>query len=178
MRVQCISHVTMNSVNAVFAVPSAESASDGLIVSEVFPGPWVSSSDGHVVHCSLTSRTYSLRNDTREGFESHVNHSCRRFHIPTCHWRRGLRVDNGPGWRRNVNGFETASVCWNRRTSRTPYHVVDGRKSDAVHGVQGSLNLPRRTGEIKQYGLSTDCDLNPEGDVGRTETIVVEIVDC
>src|SRR5438309_8544721 len=141
----------MNSVNPVFAVPGAEPASDSLIVGEVFPGPWVNSSEGYVVHCSLTSSTYSSWNDTREGLESHVNNSCRRFHIPTCHRRRRFRVYDGPGWCCNVNGFEAACVCRNRRISHAPHHVVDGRQSDAVYSVQGSLNLFRRTGEIKCY---------------------------
>src|SRR5712691_11151170 len=105
----------MNSVNTIFAVTRTESAGDGLIVGEVFPGPRVNSSDGYVVHCSLTSSTYSLWNDTREGLEGHVNNSRRRFHISAGYRCRRLRVDDRPRGRCNLNGFEAARVCWNRR---------------------------------------------------------------
>src|SRR6266568_3605823 len=115
----------MNSVNAVFAVSSAESAGDGLIVGEIFPSPLVNSSDGYIVHCSLTSSTYSLWNDTREGLESHINNPCRCFYISASHWCGWLRVDDRPRWCRNLYGFEASCVCWNRRIRHASYHIVD-----------------------------------------------------
>src|SRR5712691_6679728 len=104
----------MNPVDAILVVPCAEPAGDGLIVGEIFPGPWVDPSDCYIVHRSLTSSTDSLWDDAREGLEGHVNDPCRCFHISTGHWCWWLCVDNRPSRSFNLNRFETARVCWNR----------------------------------------------------------------
>src|SRR5206468_10118610 len=150
----------MNPINAIFVASSAESASDGLIVGEIFPVPRIDPSYGYIVHCSLASSTDSLRDNAGEGLEGHVNDPRRRFHISTSYRCRRFRVDYCSRWGLHLDWFEAACVCWNRRIRHTSHHVVDGWESDAVHGVQGSLNLLCSAREIKPYGFPTNSDFD------------------
>src|SRR5712692_9464327 len=103
-RVQRVRHVAVNPVDAIFVESCAESACYCLIIGKIFPSPRVNPSNGHIVHCSLTSRTNSFWGYTGEGFESHVNYPCRRLYIAASYWCGRFRVDDCPGWCFDLNG--------------------------------------------------------------------------
>src|SRR2546425_8437693 len=115
----------MNPVDPILVAPCTETAGDGLIVGEIFPGPRVNPSDGHIVHRSLTGGTYFLWNYSCESLEGHVDDPRRRFHVSTGHWCWWFCVDNRPSWSFNLNRFEAARVCWDRRIRHTSHYVVD-----------------------------------------------------
>src|SRR2546425_12285952 len=125
-RVGRVRHVTMNPVNTILVEPSPEPASDGLIVGEIFPGPRIDPSYRYIVHRSLTSGTYFLWNYACDGLEGHVNDPRGCLHVSTGHRCRWLCVNNRPSGSFNLNRFEAAGVCWNRRVRHTSYHVIDG----------------------------------------------------
>src|SRR5207245_3563749 len=95
-RVQRVRHVAMNPVDTILVVPCTETAGDGFVVGEIFPGPRVDPSYRYIVHRSLAGGTYFLWNYACEGLEGHVNDPRRRLHVPTCHGGWWLGVDDRP----------------------------------------------------------------------------------
>src|SRR5579863_2037695 len=140
-RVECISHMSMQSRSAGSAGGSASAAGDGLVVGELAGAKTIVAADREIRHRARAGGWHAIRRGLRQRAEEHIDDALRGLDVAAGNRGGRERIDDRAGRRDQLDRAHQAGVGGHGLGGETLHHIESGGECDRVIGVDRAAHL-------------------------------------